>query len=145
MKLLGGRHKSRKNNDKEEVKRLYKEETTLLNNVKSSKETKIRKENTMVKKDESSEPVPEKEQQMPDKAKNNGLENENEKGSINKVLKSNPGDSSMDIPKQILNKNTEKNRQGKENMESTTKETYTRSPYRAMEKIISVGMKCWLI
>ena len=70
--------KEKANSDKEEVKRLYKEETKLTNNVKSSKETKIRKENTMVKKDDSSEPRPEKVQQileqMPDNAKNWGSE-----------------------------------------------------------------------
>ena len=65
--------KEKANSDKEEVKRLYKEETKLTNNVKSSKETRIRKEKTMVKKDDSSEPRPEKVQQileqMPDNKK----------------------------------------------------------------------------
>ena len=60
--------KEKTNSDNEEAKRLYKEETKLTNNVKSSKETRIRKENTMVKKDDSSEHGPEKAQQMPDKA-----------------------------------------------------------------------------
>ena len=35
--------KENANSDKEKVKRLYKEETNLTNNVKSYKETKIRK------------------------------------------------------------------------------------------------------
>jgi hypothetical protein len=100
----------------------------LTNNVKSSKETKIRKENTMVKKDDSSEPRPEKVQQileqMPDNKKNWGSEicAVNEKESINKVLNSNLSNSSLDKTEQILTKNTEE----KEHMESTTKEKYTR-------------------
>ena len=120
--------KEKTNSDNEEAKRLYKEETKLTNNVKSSKETKIRKENTMVKKDDSSEPRPEKVQQileqMPDNKKNWGSEicAVNEKESINKVLNSNLSNSSLDKTEQILTKNTEE----KEHMESTTKETYTR-------------------
>ena len=65
----------------------------------------------------------------------------NEKESINKVLKSNPSDSSIDKTKQILTKKTKRNTEEKENMESTTKETYTRSQHRAMDKITATEYK----
>ena len=138
--------KENANNGKEEVKGLYKEETKLTNNVKSYKETKIRKENTMVKKDDSSEPEPEKARQiLKDDANNRGSENKicamNEKESIIKVLKSKPSDSSIEKAEQIMSKMTEKNMEEKEKMESTTKETNTRSQHKAIDKITKTDVQ----